>query len=341
MKSFFISTCFVLALCFPVLAAQAVETTNPDAAKILLKTIKAELFLDVRSQLGEGPFWHPKENRLYWTDIDGCKIHRCDPKTMKHDVFEMKRRIGCLVPTTRNSLLVAGHKGVEELFPDSGRTVFLFDPEPDKPDNRINDGKCSPDGRFWFGSLNMEGKKRNGAFYVLFPDKTFRTQLTGVGCSNGIAWSRDGKTLYYIDTSDKTVSAFDHDTKTAAISNRRTLISFSGVNTEQEYTVGFPDGMTIDTAGNLWVAHWGGSCVSCWDPNTGRQLMKIEVPASRVTSAAFGGDDLDTLYITTARSGMSKEEEERLPHSGSVFVAKPGVKGVPTHCFAPDWHDAF
>ncbi len=341
MKAFFLSPRFMILICsLPVTLvllriADASDKTPQKTALTPIKTMEAGLFLDVKCQLGEGPFWHTEEKRLYWTDIDGCRVHRCDPETMKHEFVETKRRIGCLVPTSRGSLIMAGHHGLEELFFDSEKAVFLDDPESDKPDNRFNDGKCSPEGRFWFGSLNMKGKNRDGALYVMLSDKTVHKRLTGVGCSNGLAWSLDGKTLYYIDTSKKTVDAFDYDAETAGIANRRTLITFTGKDTAEEYTVGVPDGMTIDASGHLWIAHWGGHCVSCWNPETGRQLMKIHVPVSRVTSVAFGGENFETLYITTARSDMTREEEERQPHAGSVFFIKPGVAGLPITAFSP------
>ncbi|MDR1478903.1 MAG: SMP-30/gluconolactonase/LRE family protein [Planctomycetaceae bacterium] len=289
---------------------------------------QAELVLDVQAELGEGIFWHPIEHCLYWLDIEGCSLNKFDPKTRINLAEQLDRQVGCVVPTTEKSLLLAGEGGIEEYWSETEEWAFLANPEEDKPNNRLNDGKASPDGRFWFGSLNRNHEKNQAAFYVMEHDGTVRRILTGLTNSNGIGWSPNGETLYHIDTPTRQVSAFDYDAEHGDICNRRTLVQFPE---SPEY--GNPDGMTVDAEGMLWIAHWGGSRVTRWNPTSGEIIAAVNVPASQVTSVAFGGENFDTLYITTARRSLSLESLRRQAYAGGLFAVTPGVAGLPTHFF--------
>jgi len=202
---------------------------------------------------------------------------------------------------------------------------FIADPEKEKIGNRFNDGKCDPRGRFVAGTLEiLEKNGPLGALYVLDTDLSVRTLLPSgqTTISNGLAWSSDGKTLYYIDSPLKRVDAFDYNLDTAELSNRRTIITIEN---------GYPDGMTIDTEGMLWIAHWQGSCVTRWNPNNGKLLRTVNLPVSKVTSCCFGGKNLDVLYITTASYEIDVTKE---PLSGGLFILKnPGARGVPEPAF--------
>ncbi len=289
-------------------------------------TKKAALVLDARATLGEGSFWHPVENKLYWIDIEGKFLHIYDPSTKKDIQFPTGSRIGTVVPVKNGNVLVALQNGIHKMDTKTGKLTFITDPVKDSL-FRFNDGKCDPAGRFWVGTMHLGPGKGGAALYRFDKDKTVHKMLDNVSTSNGIVWSADKKTMYYIDTPTGAIQAFDYDNSTGDISNGRNII---------KVTEGYPDGMAIDAEGMLWTALWGGGGVARWNPATGKMLEKIEVPAVNITSCAFGGKQLDTLYITTARIGMNEEQLKKFPLSGGVFAIKPGVKGVPVNFYEGD-----
>jgi sugar lactone lactonase YvrE len=204
--------------------------------------------------------------------------------------------------------------------------VHIEDPEYHLPENRFNDGKCDPAGRFWAGTMAISEAEDQGSLYCLDTTLTVTCKVAGVSVSNGLAWSLDGKTMYYVDSPDRRVVAYDYDGATGGIDHVRTVY-------EVPEGGGFPDGMTIDTDGCLWVALWDGGRVLRIDPRTGRSLDAIEMPVSRPTSCAFGGAHLDELYITSASINLSPDQRAAQPHAGGVFVCRPGVQGLPAHEF--------
>ncbi len=288
--------------------------------------MKAELILDIQATLGEGALWDSRRHELLWVDIEGRNVHRFDPDTGRDEAIDVGQKVGTVVPRARGGWMVALHRGIAALEPGRGERMVVANPELHVTDNRFNDGKCDPAGRFWAGTIS-QSRQADACLYCLDTDLSLRRILTGVVNSNGLAWSLDAKTMYYIDTGTHRIDAFDYDVNTGDIHNRRTV-----VDVPEE--AGKPDGMTIDAEGMLWVAHWGGGSVNRWDPASGRLVQAIELPASRATSCAFGGADLATLYITTARIGMTDEELAAQPHSGGLFVARPGVPGVNAFEFA-------
>jgi sugar lactone lactonase YvrE len=289
------------------------------------KELTAELVLDARAALGEGSLWNPLEKKLYWVDIEGKALHVYDPKTKRDEQYPMGSRIGTVVPVEGGAMLVALQTGIHKFDPGNAKLEFLNNPLPDK-NLRFNDGKCDPSGRFWVGSIALDSRPKAAALYRFDHDKTITRMLDNVTISNGIVWTADRKTMYYNDTPTQTVQAFDYDDKTGQINNGRVAIHIPGGS-------GAPDGMTIDAEGKLWVALWGGNCVARFDPGSGTLLQKISVPAPNVSSCAFGGDDLGTLYITTARQSLKPGKLEEFPLSGGLFATRPGVKGVPAFFF--------
>ncbi len=290
--------------------------------------ITAELFLDARATLGEGALWDSKRHMLYWVDIIEKKLFDFDPSTKKNRAIDVGQFVGTVVPRKRGGVMLALHHGFCALDLETEKLTPIADPEKDLPDNRFNDGKCDPAGRFWAGTMSLVGKNNAGALYRLDPDLTVHRMLDGATTSNGIVWSLDSKTMYYIDTPTRRVDAFDYDIETGDIKKRRPAISIpeSGGN---------PDGMTIDAEGMLWVAHWGGGRVTRWNPRDGKPLQTVRVPVSRTTSCAFGGEKLDQLFITTAQIGrFSQTPLPDEPHAGGVFVAEVGTRGVPAFEFA-------
>ena len=288
--------------------------------------MKATLLLDAQALLGEGAWWYTGTQQLFWVDIEGKKLHLFRPSDGSTRAVGVGERIGTVVLTDANRAIVALQTGIFELDLTNESLTLIANPLESMPDIRFNDGKCDPAGRLWVGSMHLSVKTGAGALYCLDTDGTVEQVRDNITISNGIVWSLDHKTMYYIDTPTYGVQAFDYDLSTGRISRPRTIISIPE-------EMGCPDGMTIDEEGMLWIAHWGGGSVVRWDPNTGKSLLKVEVPAPLVTSCAFGGDDLQTLYITTARTDLNEEQRATYPHSGGLFSIEPGVKGVAPYLF--------
>ena len=280
--------------------------------------LNAYLVLDTKSMLGEGSIWHPKENKLYWVDIEGKLLHIYDPATGKDKELPVGSRIGTVVPVKNGGALVALQNGIHKIDTKTGKLSFISAPFTDTS-LRFNDGKCDPSGRFWVGTLALDSRRRGAVLYRMDGDKSIRVMLDSVSISNGIVWTANKKTMYYNDTPTGTIQGFDYDDKTGAISNRRIVVRIPRGG-------GGPDGMTIDTDDNLWVALWGSGSVGKFDPRTGQLLQKVIVPAPNVSSCAFGGKNLDILYITTARAWVNEEKLKQFPLSGGLFAVKPGVK---------------
>ena len=209
---------------------------------------------------------------------------------------------------------------------ETEQLTLIADPETHLPGNRFNDGKCDAAGRLWAGTMGIEPKSASGHLYSLHPDLTVHRHLDNLTISNGLAWSLDHQTMYFIDSPTQQVVAFDFNLEMGTLSNQRVVI-------EIPKEAGLPDGMTIDSDGKLWIALWGGSQVAQWDPVSGQCLRQIPVPASQVASCAFGGPNLDVLYITTARIGLSPTDLATQPQAGGLFKTQPGVRGVPAYEF--------
>lgn len=273
----------------------------------------------IRSQWGEGPIWW--KGALFYVDIENHLVIRYDPRSGEERSWKVGERVGTVVPREAGGLVIAGDHGFHFLDEETGELTTIGDPEPDKPDNRFNDGKCSPDGRFFAGTISLVKKTGDARLYRLDPDGSIQEAFGPVTNSNGIVWSADGRTVYYIDTPRKEVLAFDYDD--GHLRNLRSVIDTS----EREAS---PDGMTIDAEGNLWVAFCHGACVVCFSPESGKELRCIDLPCLETTACAFGGPELSDLYVTT---GIHKTEVEE--HAGRLLVVKGlGAKGVPAQAFA-------
>jgi sugar lactone lactonase YvrE len=284
------------------------------------------LILDARAGNAEGPVWDFERRLLYWVDIPCGKVHIYNPSNREDKAINVGQSAGCVVMKKSGGLLVALQNGIYDLDPISGEMSLITDPERHIPNNRFNDGKCDPAGRLWAGTMAEDAKGAAGSLYVMEKDQRVNRVLTGIGISNGIAWSPDEKTMYYIDTPTMHIDAFDYNVKSGAISKRRTVVEV----TEE---MGHPDGMTIDVEGKLWVAMWGGWAVTRWDPFTGTLLGKIDVPAAKVSCCTFGGADLDELYITTAREKIPEDKLADQPCAGGIFKIKMEVKGLRSYKF--------
>lgn len=267
------------------------------------------------SSLGEGPVWDDRENRILWVDIEQGHIHLYSPKAREHRILHTGELIGAVALRENGGLIAVLQSGFAIVDPETGAVEKLADPESQMPSNRFNDGKCDPQGRFWAGTMSVRDTPGAGNLYVLEPDFSVSIKKEKVTCSNGMAWSPDGSILYYIDTPTRQVVAFDFDSQSGTISSERVVVEVA-----EEH--GFPDGMTIDSEGMLWIGLWDGWKVARFDPRSGKLIHQIPLPVSRVTSCTFGGDKLQDMYITSARMGLSEGGIAEQPLSGSVFVIK-------------------
>lgn len=280
-----------------------------------------EVVLDAHAVLGEGPVW--VGDRLWWVDIEGHRIHRTDPSSRGDEILELGEPVGAVVPR-RGGGFVAGMRDGVAVFSGADTEERRILVEADVPESRMNDAKCDPAGRLFTGTY-IPGEQRS-ALYRVDPDGSVTTVFTGVGTSNGLGWSPEGDRMYYIDTATGRVDVCDYDAATGAVEGRRPLVEIDPAD-------GRPDGMCVDAEGCLWVAFWEGWCLRRYDPD-GELLRTVEVPVARVTSCAFGGADLDQLFITTASTGLTGAEVADQPLAGALFRIEPGTRGRPTDEFA-------
>ena len=290
-------------------------------------TDKVEIVLDAKALLGEGAVWHAQKQMLYWIDIMGNKVHIYDPATRQDRAINVGQPVGTIVPRKSGGVILALQHGLASLDLNTEKLTMIVDPESHLPDNRFNDGKCDPAGRFWAGTTSFSNRECAGNLYRMDTDLSVHKIADNITCSNGIVWSLDNCTMYYIDTTTLTVAAYDFNNANGTITNKRVAIK---VSADQ----GYPDGMSIDAEGMLWIAHWDGGSVRRWDPKTGKLLRSITIPAARVTSCAFGGRNLDQLYVTSARIGLDADALDSQPHAGALFRIDPDVSGVPANEFA-------
>jgi sugar lactone lactonase YvrE len=242
-------------------------------------------------------------------------------------IIRIGQMVGAVVPRRSGGLMLVMHHGFACLKPETGDLVAIADPERHLPRNRFNDGKCDPAGRLWAGTMSIDREPHAGSLYCLDTDCAVRHVLQGVTCSNGIVWSLDHSTMYYIDTPTQQVDALDYEVQSGRVSNRRVAVVVPEA-------LGKPDGMAIDAEGMLWIAMWGGGCLTRWNPNSGALDRTVSIPALHVTSCAFGGKGLDELYVTTARVRMTETELAEYPHAGGLFRVRGGIQGIETFEFA-------
>jgi sugar lactone lactonase YvrE len=281
--------------------------------------MEAKLILDAKATLGEGPAWDAKTQTLYWVDILEKRIYAGTELLAQLDDY-----IGCLAPRKNGNLILGMRSSFADFRVDSSQQTVLA-AVSESATHRINDGKCDPAGRFIAGSMDMNETDPTGSVYS-FDGKQVTKLFGGVTISNGLAWSADHKTFYYIDTPTRNVQAFDYDLAAGQITNPRVAFHVPD-------TLGWADGMTSDTDGNLWIALWGGAQVTKWNPRTGQLLEQIPVPALQTSCCVFGGKDLNELYVTSARKGMNEENLKKYPLSGGLFKVGTKVTGMPTFEF--------
>lgn len=329
--------------------------TPADSPTTTVPADTAQLLFRAAASTGEGAIWHPGRRSLLWVDIEGKTLHEYVPtafgkvscgtgelmsgtKPAGSDTLRtvmtvpsvtrrwtFDRMVSTVVPETDSTVIVAVQNRVERIDLNSDTREVLARIDDRNGSVRTNDGKCDPAGRLWLGTMAFAGTPGAGTLYCLDPTGIPSVKLGSVTISNGIVWSADRRTMYYVDTPTRRVSRYRYDDSTGAI-------AYEGIAVQIPEEMGFPDGMTIDRCGNLWIALWGGYGVGCWNPHSGELLHRIFVPCPNAASCAFGGENLDTLYITTAGGTPDSRLRQDYPLSGSLFVCKPGVYGVKA-CF--------
>ena len=287
---------------------------------------KANLVYDAKATLGEGPFWDHESEQLFWVDIEAGILHGHNLNTAKNSEWGFDEMIGAVIPVSAGKLLLAMETGITTFNYQTNELKRLHILENSDQNLRFNDGKCDPIGNLWIGTMHKNLKPGYGNLFKIDNELRVTLQIKNTSISNGITWSPDKTKFYYIDTAVYEVWEYDFDVLDGKISNRRTLFKIPK-------SYGGADGMTIDREGMLWIAHWGDSCVRRWNPKTGEVVGKIAVDAPHVTSCCFGGKDLKTLYITTARSGLSENSLKLYPQSGGLFSYKAKVGGFKVNCF--------
>jgi L-arabinonolactonase len=277
--------------------------------------------LDGRSILGEGPFWDVSDRRLYWVDIKSRLIHRYDPGAGMDEVWPTPEDVGSVAPRENGGLVVALKSGFH--FYDLGErnATPVAIPEGEPGNNRFNDGKTDRQGRFWAGSMDDGEKLSTGGLYCLELNLKCRKMVDGIVCSNALCWSPDSRTMYYADSGRRTVWAWDFDPTTGDIANRRVFVTLA----KDE---GIPDGATVDSEGFIWIAQWGGWRVVRYDP-AGKIARTIMMPIAQPTCPAFGGNDLDVMYVTSASIHLTDNQLTQQPRAGGLFAVDAGVKGLP------------
>jgi sugar lactone lactonase YvrE len=290
------------------------------------RRIEATLYRRDVCELAEGPFWH--DGQLWWVDIEGGLLLSANDGGELVERVAFGQRVGAAVPAGKRIFLVALEREIVRLDLDTQKWTTIARPDDmGAAINRFNDGKCDPRGRFVVGAMSQPGFPKSATLYALHADRSLHRLRGEVTLSNGLAWPADGRTMYFIDTPERCVFAYDYDVEAGAVSAERVVLRFS----EKD---GWPDGMTIDRQGRLWIGFWDGGAARCYDPATGACEAIVPVPCARATSCCFGGPGLDRLFITTASTGLSESERAAQPLAGSVFVCDPGTTGFPTSAFA-------
>jgi sugar lactone lactonase YvrE len=281
--------------------------------------------LDARAELGECPVWSVPEQVLYWIDIRAPALHRLDPVTGENRTWRLPSRVGSFALRETGGAVVALVDGFHLLDFDTGAVTFLTGPEH-VPGTRFNDGKVSPDGRFWAGTMDEEQLSRPIAvLYRLDPDGSLHRMVDGLIVSNGLAWAADGRTMFHSDSKGPIIWAYDYDLETGGISNRRVVAR----STEQ---IGRPDGAAVDEAGFYWSAGISAGVLNRWSPQ-GELVRSIPLPCSNPTAPCFGGADMRTIFITSLRHDLPAEVLAAKPLSGGIFSIRVDVPGVPISRF--------
>jgi sugar lactone lactonase YvrE len=282
----------------------------------------ADHFLTTNNKLGEGPIWHAGEGALYWVDIESSSFHRYFLGTGEVEAFQVDQPVGFLAFRSSGGLFLGLRDGLGVWDFETGEYQIIHQPEKNRKNARFNDGKVGPGGRLWAGTL---GDDEASNLYRLGLDGSLQVMETGVKISNGLGWSPDRELMYYTDSPRRLIYKYDFDLLSGSIGNRQVLVEVP----EED---GYPDGLCVDSEGFIWSAHWDGWRITRYDP-TGEIERVIYLPVQRPTSCAFGGTDLNQLFITSAWTGLSESERHEQPLAGDLFAVSTIIKGQKTNFF--------
>jgi sugar lactone lactonase YvrE len=282
------------------------------------KTIVAELAAQVECNVGEGPFWDAAEQNLYFVDIVNKQVKIYSPSTQSVETVQFEQEISAVFLDQKSELIVAARDGIFTASRDGVLETLLAPIEIDDLSIRTNDAKCDSHGRMWVGTMAFDFTEGAAALFT-FDSKVLKEVVPDLTVSNGIGWSLDQKTMYFIDSVTKRVDIFDVDLELGELRNRRVFVSLVDGDA-------FPDGLTTDEDGGVWVALFGGGEVRRFDAD-GNLTHIVELPVRQVTSCCFGGEDMSELFITTAHNGMDSDALSREPLAGSLFRARTSFKG--------------
>lgn len=278
--------------------------------------------------IGEGPHWDQKNQLLHWVDIEGKKLLSTNLDTHQTNYYDMPEMIGHAIPSQLKGFIVSLQSGIYRFIPENQQLELLQKTESDKPNNRPNDGKCDPLGRLWIGTMDLDLKEKAAGLYRMDSERKVTPMLSDLTLANGLAWDESKSVFYFIDTMAGVVFSFSYDLERGDIANQKIVIEF-------DKQFGLPDGMCIDQEGMLWVAGFGGGNIMRFDPQNGKLLERITVPAPNTTSICFAGQNLNELVITTANLLLTDEQRRDFPKSGQLFkytCDTPGMPGSAT-CF--------
>lgn len=290
-----------------------------------LQPADVELVCHVQAELGEGPLWDPRRQRLVFVDIHRGQIHEFDPRRNTHTSWWAGVPISAIGLRASGGWVAAAGPGFVAIDPDHRQITALLDVEAADRRTRMNDGAVDQAGRFWAGSMSLDGVAGQGTLYRLDPDLSVHPMLAPVTTSNGPAWSPDGRRMYYVDTRTRRIDQLDFSPDSGTCANRRPFVDLSA-------GPGRPDGVIVDRDGGVWVGLWLGHAVHRYLPDGTLDLV-VPLPAACATKCAFGGDDLDELYVTTARAPLDAAGREAQPQAGGLFRVRPGVVGQPSSFF--------
>lgn len=290
-----------------------------------METEAVRVVHSAQAELGEGPVWVAEQSALYWLDIHGKRILAYRPADGTAREWPCPLRLTALAPCTDGGFIAGSERGLVRLGGPGGPVLPLAELEPDLPGNRCNDGKIDGRGRFWIGTMDDAEEAHSGALYRFDPDRTWRRLAEGYGVTNGPTFSPDGAWMYHTDSAERIIYRFALSA-TGEPGAREVFLRFDPDH-------GFPDGMTTDAEGCLWVAFWDGWCLRRFTPE-GELVQELDLPVQRPTSCAFGGEGLDQLFVTSARVGLSPTALAAQPEAGSLFACRVAVPGLPSPLFA-------
>ena len=282
--------------------------------------MRAKLVLDCKNQHGEGIFWNPTDGLVWWTDIEGRTLWSFDPMRNQSASYPMKDRVCCFAPRLGGGFIMAFADRVSLVELSTGKEEKICDFEPENPDTRLNDGRTDRQGRLIVGGMNERNGAANSSVIRIDQDLNVSQLFAGVSCANSTCFSPDGKTMFFADTPDREIVAYNYDIAVGTVSGRRLYASFAD-------EPGLPDGSCVDAEGGVWNAEWEGRRVVRVAPD-GKIDRVIEIPVCKPTCCTFGGPNLDTLYVTTSRLMSDAETLANEPSSGGLFAVRPGASGV-------------